>query len=140
MIYGSLPRVLPNLGVSSSALGIREIPGRPALEYFLNPSKRGYYGAREFAITALDGLPPNAVIIADYTAATPLLYMQRVEGLRPDVQIAELAGAGQTVFAIEAAQVRPVFLAMTGKYYDIEGLTAHFTIETANEVYRLTPR
>ena len=89
--YAAAPHVLPALGVTSDALSIREIPGRPALRFFLNPNRRGYTGAREVCEAALADLAPGAVLIADYTVWEPLLYLQRVEGLRRDVQVALVA-------------------------------------------------
>lgn len=140
VVYTALPHVLPAFGITGDTLGIREIPGRPALAYFLNPSKRGYTGAAWFATAALEDLPPNATIIADYTVAMPMMYLQQVEGLRPDVQIASLAGSDQIPFAIQSAENGPVFLALTGKYYDTETLSEYFTIEPAGAVHRLSLR
>ena len=35
----------------------------------------------------LRGAPPNAVILADWHWATPMWYLQQVEGLRPDLEV-----------------------------------------------------
>lgn len=43
--------------------------------------------ARDFAQTLLQAAPPNAVILAHWHWATPLWYLQRVEGQRPDVSV-----------------------------------------------------
>jgi hypothetical protein len=118
--------MLPALGITGQTLGIREIPGRPALQFFLWPSKRGYFGARQFAEAALHNLPPNAIIIADYTVAEPMLYLQIAEHFRSDVTVAVLAMDEQLPFALVQSRHTQVFLALTGTYYDIQGLREHF--------------
>jgi hypothetical protein len=137
--YTLAPRVLPVFGITSNRLGIREIPGRPALAFFLSPSTRDYWGARQFAETALTDLPRNATIIADYTVAQPILYLKIVENLRPDVNIAVLPVNEQLSFALNESKQTPVFLALTEPYYDIEGLSRYFTIVPEGSIYRLTP-
>jgi hypothetical protein len=121
-------------------LGIREVPGRPSWEYYLNPSRRNYQGARWFAESALNMAAPHAVIITDYPLATPLLYMQQIEHLRPDVAVVVLEAAEQVDFALDAAQRRPVYLAHTERGYDIEGLQRYFTIEPVGPIFFLRPR
>ncbi len=58
---------------------------------------------------AIADVAPNAVIVGDWEQATPLWYVQQVEGLRPDVQI---------VYPVErldeaAGWGRPLYLART---------------------------
>lgn len=43
--------------------------------------------ARDYAQTILDGAPTNSLILANWHWATPLWYLQTVEGQRPDVTI-----------------------------------------------------
>lgn len=43
--------------------------------------------ARDYAQGLLEGAPPAATILSDWHWATPLWYMQEVEGLRPDVAV-----------------------------------------------------
>jgi hypothetical protein len=43
--------------------------------------------ARDYALPLLQGAPPDTVILADWHWATPLWYLQAVEGLRPDVEV-----------------------------------------------------
>jgi hypothetical protein len=43
--------------------------------------------ARDFAQCLLDGAPEDAAILANWHRVTPLWYLQRVEGRRPDVEI-----------------------------------------------------
>ena len=84
LVYPLLPPALNRAGIYAAQLGIREVPGRPSWEYYLNPSRRNYQGARWFAESALTVAAPHAVIITDYPLATPLLYLQQIEHLRPD--------------------------------------------------------
>lgn len=42
---------------------------------------------RESAVALLEGAPPDALVLADWHRATPLWYIQQVEGLRPDVEV-----------------------------------------------------
>lgn len=44
-------------------------------------------GARDYAAGVLAQAPPNAAILATWHWATPLWYLQQVEGLRPDVDV-----------------------------------------------------
>lgn len=43
--------------------------------------------ARDYAQTILDEAPPDSLILANWHWATPLWYLQLVEGVRPDVTI-----------------------------------------------------
>jgi len=63
----------------------RQIPYRDSYTYFLQPWQGGYRGAERFAREALASVEPNAVVYADGTTVYPLLLMQQVQGLRPDV-------------------------------------------------------
>jgi len=131
--------LLPKLGVTGQMLGLREIPGRPALRYFMWPSLRGYRGAEEFAHAALSDLPSGATLIADYTVAQPLIYAQVIDGLRSDVRVVVAAEEDQVDLALERSQQGTVFLALTEPYYDVVGLEKHFYIVPDGTVYRLVP-
>ncbi|WP_420631903.1 protein O-mannosyl-transferase family [Candidatus Leptofilum sp.] len=47
--------------------------------------------AHDYAQTILDGAPPDSLILANWHWATPLWYLQTVEGQRPDVEIEYVA-------------------------------------------------
>ena len=64
-----------------------DIPYRNDYDFFLKPWKTGDTGADRFATEALTGAEPNAIVLADTTTVGPLLYVQEVKGLRPDVKI-----------------------------------------------------
>jgi len=84
-VYAAAPELAQRLNLS---LGTRQdIPYRNDYEYFLRPWRTDYTGAERFAREALEAVEPNAVICADTTTVAPLLYVQEVKGLRPDVKI-----------------------------------------------------
>lgn len=64
-----------------------DIPYRNDYQYFLQPWKTGDTGARRFATEALQAVEDNAVIVADTTTVAPLLYVQEVEGVQPEVKV-----------------------------------------------------
>jgi len=137
--YVAAPRLLPKVGITAARLGMKEIPGRPALKYFLCPSKRGYHGARNFAEAAFRELAPNAAIIADHTMLQPMLYLQATEKARPDVHPIELYLQEQVPFALAQSKERPVYVARTEPYYDLAGLKQHFEVVPAGVIFRLVP-
>jgi hypothetical protein len=140
-LYTLLPAVLPSLGIGGERLGAREIPGRPALSFFLTPYKTGYMGARQFSEATLTALPSDAALIADYTVAEPMRYLQDVEGVRPDVSIASTAPGEQLAIAQRYAQQRSIYLPLSDpRYYDLEGLGTIFNLEPWRDGYQLVPK
>ena len=84
-VYAALPPLAKKMQLN---IGTRnDIPHRNDYEYFLRPWKTGYNGAERFAEEALDLPEDGAVIYADTTTVGPLLYLQEVKGIRPDVKI-----------------------------------------------------
>lgn len=83
-VYAVLPR-------ASRAAGFvffqRELPYRDPYRYFLQPWKCGERSARRFAEEALEALPPRALLLPDTTPEPPLVYVQEMEGRRPDVEV-----------------------------------------------------
>lgn len=137
--YAAAPLLLEAAGGPRGA--VREISGRDA-SFFLWPPKNGYQGARRFAEGAFVAMPERSVILADWTLAQPLLYLQGVEGRRRDVHVKQL-GAGwgiQVPFLLSQAGERPVFLADLNRYYDLTAIRSRFIIEPAGPVYRLRLR
>ncbi len=83
--YAAVPIVAKRMQLN---IGTRDdIPYRNDYEYFLRPWKTGYKGAERFANKALGLVEDGAVIYADTTTVGPLLYLQEVKGIRPDVKI-----------------------------------------------------
>jgi hypothetical protein len=84
-VYALMPSLTQRANLS---LGTRQdIPYRNDSEWFLRPWRTGDTGAERFAHAALDTAEPNSTICADSTTVAPLLYVQEVQGLRPEVKI-----------------------------------------------------
>lgn len=82
--YIAAPKIAERLKVMTRP---RKIPHRNDYSFFLTPWKTGDNGPDIFSEEALKAVAPNALIIADSTTASPLLYTQEVKGRRPDVKI-----------------------------------------------------
>jgi hypothetical protein len=103
-VYAALPSAARAAGLKFFK---REVPYRDPYVYFLQPWKRGDWGARRFAEEALAGLPQNAVLLPDSTTAPPLQCLQDVEGKRRDVLIVSPYDA--------------LFMEHLGRYWQSEG-------------------
>ena len=139
-VYRMTPAVLNSAGIQ--LLSVRRLPNRDNNTFFLYPPKNGYYGAREFGETAMRDLPANAAVLADWLPLQTLRYLQVVEGQRPDVDLAEIyAGRGEQVqWLLAQSQARPVFIAGTGRYYDLAEIERYFRVEPFGPIYRLEQR
>jgi prepilin signal peptidase PulO-like enzyme (type II secretory pathway) len=116
------------------------------------------YSAYVFADAVMEQVADDAFIVAQWTSATPLEYMQIVEGRRPDVEVFDrglfilgirdqlVRGGQQDQLAVEDAiedalierirgqlQQRPVYLIEDDPF-----LRAHFClVRQQNDIYRL---
>ena len=125
----------------------RRLPGRDPVGYYLLPAKTGYSGARRFAADAFSALTPGAVVVSDWLPYQTLLYVQRVEGQRPDVQL-EMINAGngaQVSFLLDLARrapTRALYLADDSPlpYYEIDDIRRCFTVAPQPPIFRLTYR
>ncbi|MDX9953118.1 MAG: DUF2723 domain-containing protein [Anaerolineae bacterium] len=77
------------------------VPGPAGKTFFLWPAKNGYTDPREYAESALQSAPPGALLLAEPILASPLRFLQIVEGVRQDVEV------GYCCWDIE--QVLPAF-------------------------------
>ncbi len=84
-VYAVAPSLAERCDLSIGTRG--DIAHRDDHAFFLQPWKTGYRGAEQFAREVLEAVPAEALIYADTTTVAPLLYMQEVEGVRPDVKI-----------------------------------------------------
>ncbi len=123
----------------SNMPSFREIGGRDNLAYVLSPWKQNETGARAFGENILDSLPRNSVLVADYSIWAVINYLQVVEGQRLDIDLVELSpiASGQQLPAILAHSDLPLFLADTGRYYDMAAIQQYFNIQPSGAVYRL---
>ena len=117
-VYFGLATTLTTLGLNP--LQIRELPGREPNRYFLWPGKESYFGAYEYGTELLNGLPPESILIADYTPYQTLLYLQVVEHQRPDVSLVPIGSADDLVSTLQQQPMAgSVFLAdRDPRYYD----------------------
>jgi hypothetical protein len=83
--YAVAPSVAERMSLPIPTRG--DVPYRNDYEYFLHPWKTGYTGAERFAAEALRGAQTDAITLTDPTMVGPLLYVQEVKGIRPDVKI-----------------------------------------------------
>jgi len=126
---------------SAFPMKARDLPGR-TVEFFLWPPKTGYRSAESYARSALDALEPDALLLADWTLAQPVLYMQEVEARRPDVTVV-MGSAGwedQTAFLRRQSATRPVYTAALDLYYRRDELQREFEIKPVGPVFRLTAK
>jgi hypothetical protein len=141
LLYAVVPVVVKMIRVD--LVRARTLPYRDNDRFFLNPNKRGEDGARRFAEQVLQLVPPRAVIFADSTPYTVLRYVQRIDGIRPDVLLLS-ASVGQAVrvrWVVEDGRPRPTFIAsLTPGYYDFSGLTGEYDLVPAGSIIEARPR
>jgi hypothetical protein len=141
-IYAATPWAVRTLGFD--LIRASDLPYRDSDRFYLNPNKRGNDGARRFGEEALEAVESGAVIFADYTPHAVLLYLQVVEGRRPDVILQSARSFGQTVpvrWISNHGRQRPTYLAtLTPGYYDFGGLTGHYEVVPAGPIFQVLPR
>ena len=84
-MFAAYPQARQRLGLATFE---RPLPYRDTYAYLFQPWKCGDMSARRFAEETLKLLPRGAVLLPDSTVSPPLLCLQRLEGVRPDVLIA----------------------------------------------------
>jgi hypothetical protein len=90
------------------------------------------YSAYDFARTTLERVEPNSTIVADTWAASPLWYVQLVEGYRRDVFVSPVLSArDEDVGAFVAGQFdkgRPVYVA-AGLRDDLDAIRDKYYVQ-----------
>lgn len=149
-------RIMPNLastfGVDDNFFDIPRvgIGVRNGLAYYINPYKRGDYGAYDFGSRTISDLPAHATVIAEWYTDTDeffvLRYFNKVEGLRPDVTVlgwmtvAPSSFDSQLVLDVigDALPDRPVYLAsLSDRFYAASNLIEMYCIVPENNLYRV---
>lgn len=138
-LYVTLPLTLNALELNP--FGFRNLPHRNGNLFHLLPAKTGYTGPRQFGEEVLGSLPANATVLADHTIRQNLLYLQTVEGLRPDVEIVEVySGQGEQLPFIQTTiEEGPVFVGAVDRYLDREDIESQYTIEPYGLIYQVLP-
>jgi len=121
----------------------QDIPYRNDYQYFLQPWRTGYTGAERFAREALETAEPNAIICADSTTVAPLLYVQEVKGVRPDVKIvagivsSQGAPRVQEQTVEELLEERPVYVVSKRRGYCPAFILDRYSCAQAGVLWRV---
>jgi hypothetical protein len=127
------------------SLGTRQdIPYRNDYEYFLQPWRTGYTGAERFARAALGTAESNAIVCADSTTVAPLLYVQEVKGVRPDVKVVAGIVSSQGAPRVNERTVeglldeRPVYVVSKQRGYCPAFILDRYSLAEAGVLWRVT--
>ena len=122
----------PWLRAAAIAACFSLLPAALLVRNYSRVDRSADYNARDFAQTTLDRLPPRAVVLTDSWAASPLWYLQFVEGQRRDVIVSPIFSVpGEDIVAFTRRQLddgRPVFMA-DGLRTPTAALSRDFTIQ-----------
>jgi hypothetical protein len=152
LVFAVLPvamyALMPSLAQRASlSLGTRQdIPYRNDYQYFLRPWRTGDTGAQRFACEALETAKPNSTICADSTTVAPLLYMQEVQGLRPDVKIVAGIARSQDAPRVDEQTMEqllkehPVYVVSGRPGYCPAFVCARYELARAGVLWRVVPR
>lgn len=114
----------------------RYVPGPNSRYFVLWPPKAGYYDARNYAEAVLDHMPENGVLFADPILATPIIYLQKVEGRREDISVLYCCWEIESI--LQSYEGRPLALAdVYPEIYPVSRLTRDFVILSDGPVYKL---
>jgi hypothetical protein len=134
-VYRLTPELVGRLGVQREA---RYVPGPNSRYFVLWPPKTNYYDARTFAESALNSAPPDALLLADPTLASPMFFLQQVERLRPDIRVRFCCWDIEQ--ALTAGAGRPIALADNATaIYPIDQLQREYDIIPHGSIYLLMP-
>lgn len=125
---------------SLDLVGAREAPYRNNAKYFLWPPKNGDYGPRRYAEEALSQVKPGSILIADYTLLRPLMYVQTIDSMRPDVEIVfveKILSEGVDNYIDRKLNFKYVYLATNtpASYYQLDKVKEKFNIDEVGVVF-----
>ena len=81
--------------MAATIIGLIAVPMVMGANGWNDHNRRDRYMARDFGINYLESCPPNAILFTQGDNDTyPLWYAQEVEGVRPDVRVANLSLLG----------------------------------------------
>ncbi len=91
----------------------------------------GDHTARETVAPLLEQAPAGALVLADWRWATPLWYLQQVEGVRPDVEVRYVYPVAEEAYretwqrhVLEEGQADPDRAILLTHFYEFSGYTA----------------
>ncbi len=124
--------VRPWLQAATVAACLSLLPAFLVAKNFNRVNRSGDYAAYDFAQTTLDRLPPRAVVLTDSWSASPLWYLQFVQGQRLDVVVSPIFSVqGEDIVGFARRQMadgRPVYMA-EGLRTPRSVLTGDFTVQ-----------
>ena len=128
----------------------RKLAFRDNNRFYLNPVKRGEFGAREYGLGALKTAKPNSLIIGDFTPVMVLIYYQKVEGLRSDIafefkidQVVRSPQKRGELYETISKELkrRPVYIADNEEsYYRLGELKQHFHVVPQGPLWEVRER
>jgi hypothetical protein len=153
--YTALPGLAQRHGFNDASIGIPKIGTgvRNGLAYYINPDKRGDYGAYDFGNQVISNLETNAIVIAEWYTDTDeyfiLRYLTKVDPVRSDVTV--IGWATQDPFSFDSQLAldtiedslprRPVYLAsLSDRFYAASRLIEMYCVAPENNLYRLYPK
>jgi hypothetical protein len=154
-IYRALPYLAQTNGIDDSVLKIPQIGTglRDGLAYYIDPNKRGDFGAYEFGGGTIANLAPDSVVIAEWYTDTDeyfvLRHFHKVMGVRPDVTIMGFPTDDPFSFdpylvlkvIAESFPERPIYVAsLSDRFYAASKLIEMYCILPENNLYRLYPK
>jgi Protein of unknown function (DUF2723) len=124
--------VRPAMRIAAVAVVLALLPASMLAKNYDRVDRSNDYSALDFAQVTLDRLPPRAVVLTDFWSASPLWYLQLVQGQRHDVGISPIfsvPGADIDAFAREQMDLhRPVYVA-EGLRTPLDELTPQYTLQ-----------
>ncbi len=137
VVYRLTPDVMARTGVAFREG--RMVPGPGSRYFLLWPPKNDYYDTRVYAEAALAEAPQDGLVLADPILAAPMMFLQHVEGARPDVKVVYCCWDIDAV--LKANPERPIALADDSpEIYPVERLRQQYDIRERAPIYLLTPR
>lgn len=118
--YGlkSLPEQLGRIGIAGSAIAslfmavvIVAVVSQPVVNQTASGLEHEGLTVREYAAPLLQAAPEDSTLLAHWHWATPLWYLQEVEGLRPDVDVEFVFPEGDSYDATWERRARDAFAA-----------------------------
>ncbi|HEX42494.1 MAG TPA: DUF2723 domain-containing protein [Phycisphaerales bacterium] len=141
--YVAAPMLARELGLAERP---RQLPYRDDAVYHLRPWRPGDDGAARFADEALGNTARDGIILADATAAPPLLYTQKARDKRPDVKVVSSVGSSDGAPQItpeiidEIAATRTVYVVTPAPGYCPEYVLDRYEFAADGLLYRAVPR
>lgn len=134
--YLCVPSLSKKLGID--LLHARTIPYRDNEWFFLFPGKRGYTGAEQYGLEALEGAEPGSMILADYTPYAVLKYLQLVRGVRKDVEVLFKGPQLMRLLVETHYGTKVIYLADTEKiYYPLRLLEKDYDLLPEGVLFRV---